>query len=267
MVVQGLERNGVVLRFCEDGRRDAGSTLVFSNSLGTDMRIWMDVARVFQETMHIVRYDKRGHGMSDAPDAPYTLEDHVDDLDAILEHLKVDNAIVVGVSVGGMIAQGLALKSPHRVRGLVLCDTAAKIGTSEAWDERIAAIREGGLESIAEGIMERWFSAGFQDACPAELRLWSNLLVRTPVEGYVGTCAALSAADMRDQVGGLDVPTLCICGDEDGATPPELVQELTGMIPGARYQEIARAGHLPCIEQPAILANAISAFISENGLG
>ena len=162
MVVQGLERNGVVLRFCEDGRRDAGSTLVFSNSLGTDMRIWMDVARVFQETMRVVRYDKRGHGMSDAPDAPYTLEDHVDDLDAILEHLKVDNAIVVGVSVGGMIAQGLALKSPHRVRGLVLCDTAAKIGTSEAWDERIAAIRGrwAGVNRRRHygAVVFRWFS-------------------------------------------------------------------------------------------------------------
>lgn len=267
MVVQGLERDGVVLRFCDDGRRKAKSTLVFANSLGTDMRIWLDVARVFHETMRVVRYDKRGHGMSDAPDAPYTLEDHVDDLDAILDHLNVENAIVVGVSVGGMIAQGLALKSPHRIRGLVLCDTAAKIGTTEAWEERIAAIRAGGLEAIAAGIMERWFSRGFRETCPAELKLWTNHLVRTPVEGYVGTCAALAGADMRDQVGGLDFPTLCVCGDEDGATPPELVQELAAMIPGASYQEVARSGHLPCIEQPAILANAISAFISENSFG
>lgn len=267
MMVQGLERDGVVLRFCEDGRRDARSTLVCANSLGTDMRIWMDVTRVFQETMRVIRYDKRGHGMSDAPDAPYTLEDHVDDLDAILDHLNVENAIVAGVSVGGMIAQGLALKSPHRVSGLVLCDTAAKIGTTEAWDERIAAIRAGGLESIADGIMERWFSSGFRTSRSAELKLWTNHLVRTPVEGYVGTCSALAGADLRDQVGSLDVPTLCICGDEDGATPPELVQGLARMIPGAKYQEIARAGHLPCIEQPAILASAISAFISENGLG
>jgi len=267
MHVQGLDRSGVVLRYCEDGRREAPSTLIFVNSLGTDLRIWLDIARVFSQTMRVVRYDKRGHGMSDAPDAPYSLDDHVDDLDALLEHLNIDNAIIVGVSVGGMIAQGVALKSPARVKGLVLCDTAAKIGTEEAWDERIDEIRANGLSAIADGIMERWFSSGFRASLPAELRLWRNLLTRTPVEGYVGTCAALRDADMRETVGTLDLPVLCVCGDEDGATPPEVVRELATMIPGATYQEISRSGHLPCVEQPAILANAIAAFISENGFG
>lgn len=267
MVVQALVRDGVTIRYCDEGQRSAASTLVFANSLGTDMRIWVDVARVFSETMRFVRYDKRGHGMSDAPDAPYSLADHVDDLDALLTHLEIDNAIIVGVSVGGMIAQGVALKSPERVRGLILCDTAAKIGTADAWDERINAIRASGLESIGDGIMERWFSSGYRAGSPVELKLWRNLLVRTPVEGYVGTCAALRDADMRESVGTLDMPVLCVCGDEDGATPPDVVRELAGMIPGATYLEVARAGHLPCIEQPAILANAISAFISENALG
>ena len=101
MHVQGLDRSGVVLRYCEDGRREAPSTLIFVNSLGTDLRIWLDIARVFSQTMRVVRYDKRGHGMSDAPDAPYSLDDHLDDLDALLEHLNIDNAIIVGVSVGG----------------------------------------------------------------------------------------------------------------------------------------------------------------------
>jgi len=151
------------------------------------LRIWLDVIRTFRDTKRIVRYDKRGHGMSDAPDAPYSLDDHVDDLDALLEHLEIDDAIVVGVSVGGMIAQGLALKSPERVRGLVLCDTAAKIVTYDAWDERIEAIRSGGLEAIADGIMERWFSSGYRNRAQGELALWRNLLVRTPIEGYIGT--------------------------------------------------------------------------------
>lgn len=267
MIVQALTRDGVTIRFCEEGQRQSSGTLVFANSLGTDLRIWLDVIRVFRDTKRIVRYDKRGHGMSDAPDAPYSLDDHVDDLDALLAHLKIDDAVAVGVSVGGMIAQGLALKSPERVRGLVLCDTAAKIGTREAWDERIDAIRAGGLEAIADGIMERWFSSGYRNDAPGELALWRNLLVRTPIEGYVGTCAALRDADMRDTVGSIELPTLCVCGDEDGATPPDVVRELADMMPNAKYLEIAHAGHLPCIEQPAILANAIAAFISENGLG
>jgi 3-oxoadipate enol-lactonase len=267
MVVQALVRDGVAIRYCDEGRRDLPSTLVFANSLGTDMRIWADVARVFIETMRFVRYDKRGHGMSDTPDAPYTLEDHVNDLDALLEYLGIDNAIIVGVSVGGLIAQGVVLKNSERVRGLILCDTAAKIGTTEAWDERIDAIRADGLESIGDRIMERWFSNEFRSGSSAELKLWRNLFVRTPIEGYVGTCAALRDADMRETLGTLDMPVLCVCGDEDGATPPEMVKELVGMIPGASYLEVARSGHLPCIEQPAILANAISAFISENAFG
>lgn len=266
MIVQALTRDSVTIRYCEEGQRQSPGTLVFANSLGTDLRIWLDVIRAFRDTKRIVRYDKRGHGMSDAPDAPYSLDDHVDDLDALLTHLNIDDAIVVGVSVGGMIAQGLALKSPERVRGLVLCDTAAKIGTSEAWDERIDAIRTGGLEAIAGGIMERWFSSGYRKAAPDELALWRNLLVRTPIEGYIGTCTALRDADMRNAVGSIQRPTLCVCGDEDGATPPDVVRELADMIPGAKYLEVARAGHLPCIEQPEVLADAIAAFISENGL-
>ncbi len=267
MIVQGLDRDGVAIRYCEEGHREAASVLVFVNSLGTDMRIWLDVARVFGQTTRMVRYDKRGHGISDTPPAPYTLDDHVDDLIAILDETGIDRAVIVGVSVGGQIAQGLALRAPERVNGLVLCDTAAKIGTEEAWDDRIDAIRANGIEAIADGIMERWFSRAYREGAPAELRLWRNLLTRTPVEGYLGTCAALRDADMRDRVGSIDVPTLCVCGDEDGATPPEVVRELADMIPGAKYLEIARAGHLPCIEQPAILSNEIASFLSENNLG
>ena len=267
MVVQGVERNGVAIRYCEEGRREASRAMIFVNSLGTDMRIWVDVARVFRETTHMVRYDKRGHGISDAPPAPYTLDDHVGDLVAILDETGIDSAVIVGVSVGGLIAQGLAVQAPERVDGLVLCDTAAKIGTSESWDERMSAIETNGVEAIADGIMERWFSTGFRDSAPTELRLWRNLLTRTPVQGYLGTCATLRDTDLREAVARLDVPTLCVCGDEDGATPPEVVQELADTIPGASYLEIARAGHLPCIEQPAILCNAIASFLSENSIG
>ncbi|MBO6783631.1 MAG: 3-oxoadipate enol-lactonase [Alphaproteobacteria bacterium] len=267
MIVQGMDRDGVAIRYCEEGLRDAAQTLVFVNSLGTDVRIWLDVARVFGQTMRILRYDKRGHGISDAPPAPYSLDDHVDDLIALLDETGTGQAVIVGVSVGGQIAQGLALRAPERVSALVLCDTAAKIGTAEAWDERIDAIERNGIEAIADGIMERWFSRAYREGSPVELRLWRNLLVRTPVEGYLGTCAALRDADLRDQVGNIAVPTLCVCGDEDGATPPDVVRELADMIPGASYLEIARAGHLPCIEQPAILSNAISSFLSEKSVG
>ncbi|MEP4377408.1 MAG: 3-oxoadipate enol-lactonase [Alphaproteobacteria bacterium] len=266
MAVRIIRRGEVGIHFRDEGATDAPLTLLFSNSLGTDLRIWDDVVARFADTARIVRYDKRGHGISDAPPAPYSLADHVADAHALLDHLDIAHAVVVGVSVGGMIAQGLAVAHPARVTGLVLCDTAARIGTGEAWEERIAAIRAGGLESIADGIMERWFSSDFRSRAPGELSLWRNLLVRTPVEGYVGTCAALAGGDLTTDIGGLNVPVLCICGDEDGATPPELVRELAASIPGARYLEVANAGHLPCIEQPTVMADAIAEFLAENDL-
>ena len=267
MVIQGLERDGVVLRYCEEGQRRASCALIFVNSLGTDMRIWVDVTRVFADTSRIVRYDKRGHGASDAPKAPYTLDDHVVDLIAIMDECRIDKAVIVGVSVGGQIAMGLALKVPERVRGLVLCDTAARIGSREMWQDRISTIEANGMESVVDGIIERWFSKSYRESATAELWLWRNLVVRTPVEGYLGTCAALRDTDLRDKVGTIGVPALCICGDEDGATPPGIVRELADMIPGASYLEITRAGHLPCVEQPALISQAISAFISEHSLG
>lgn len=266
MTVRMLDVGGIGIHFRDEGPRDAAVTLLFSNSLGTDLRIWDDVVARFDDRFRIVRYDKRGHGISDAPPAPYSLAEHVGDARALLDHLDIADAVVVGVSVGGMIALGLAAAHPARVRGLVLCDTAAKIGTAEAWDERIAAIRAGGLESIADGIMERWFSGGFRGQSPGELSLWRNLLVRTPVEGYVGTCTALAGGDLTADVGALAVPALCMCGDEDGATPPALVRALAASIPGAHYIEVAGAGHLPCIEQPAVVAEEIAGFLAENDL-
>lgn len=267
MMVLGAVRDDVVLRYCEEGQRRASTTIVFINSLGTDMRIWVDVARVFRETHRIIRYDLRGHGISDAPAAPYSLDDNVEDLIAILDEAGIERAVLVGVSVGGQIAMGLALRAPERVAGLVLCDTAAKIGSAERWQERIEAVEAGGLDSVADSVVEVWFSRAFLETSKPELRLWRNLLTRTPIQGYLGTCAALRDTDIGNQVASIGQPTLCVCGDQDAATPPDVVRELAGMIPGAGFREIAHAGHLPCIEQPALMSNAISSFLSEHAIG
>lgn len=263
--MQVFDNNGVRLHYA-DQRRGRTATLVFVNSLGTDFRIWDDVVAMVSDNVGTVRHDKRGHGLSDAPRDPYTLDDHVGDLSALIDHLGIAQAVIVGVSVGGLIAQGLALARPERVSGLVLCDTGACIGTAQMWNDRIDAVHANGLESIADAILERWFSSGFKANRAAELAVWRNLLTRTPDHGYAGTCAALRDADLRDRVGDIAVPTLCLCGDEDGATPPELVRELAASIPGAVYQEVEQAGHLPCIEQPAVIADAIGYFLKETGL-
>lgn len=257
--------NGIVLHYALEGPEDA-PLLVFSNSLGTDFRVWAPLLPQLGGPFRSLRYDKRGHGLSECPDSPYAIEDHVEDLVALLDHLGITSAVVVGLSVGGIIAQGLSTRRPELVKGLVLCDTAEKIGPPEMWDQRMEAIRAGGIEALAEAILQRWFSEGFRSGRQAELAGWRAMLVRTPAEGYLGTAAAIRNADMTAQARAIAVPTLCVCGSEDGATTPEMVRSLAALIPGARYEEIAGAGHLPCVEAPETLASLMRDFLGEHGL-
>ena len=255
--------NHQVLHF-RDENPGKERSFVFVNSLGTDLRIWDEMAARYADGFRIVRYDLRGHGLSDAPPAPYSIADHVGDLAALLDAHEIHGAIVVGLSVGGMIAQALAAQRPDLVRMLVLCDTAHKIGTPEMWNARIEAVRAGGLASIADAVLERWFSTEFRRSRPADLAGYRSMLTRTPAEGYIGTCMSLRDADLTATASRLTQPTLCLVGEEDGATPPALVRSLSELIPGAAFKTIPNAGHLPCIEQPKLLAGWIESFVRRN---
>ena len=254
--------NGLHIHYQRKGNPHA-PLVVFANSLGTDLKIWNGVLDCLGGRIQSLCYDKRGHGLSDAPPAPYTLDNHIDDLAGLLDHLHVEQAIFCGVSVGGMIALGLAHRRPDRIRGLILCDTAHKIGSEELWNQRIEQIRRHGIESIADSIIERWFSQAFRQDAPEAVAGWRNLLVRTPVVGYVGTCAALRDADLTEAVSGLTMPVRCLCGSEDGATPPDLVQSMSERIAGSRFQIVEGAGHLPCIEAADQVASVIREMIEE----
>jgi 3-oxoadipate enol-lactonase len=254
--------HGRHLHYRRKGDADA-PLVVFANSLGTDLRIWNGVLDLLGDGIQSICYDKRGHGLSDAPPAPYTLNDHIIDLAGLLDHLKVQKVIVCGISVGGMIALGLAAQRPDLIRGLILCDTAHRIGSDALWNQRIEQIRQHGIDSMAEAIIERWFSRSFRRKEPQAVAGWRNMLVRIPVEGYVGTCAAIRDADLTAVIQRLKLPVRCLCGSEDGATPPELVQSMSALIQGARFQLVEGAGHLPCIEAADQLASAIRAFIEE----
>ncbi|WP_048649284.1 3-oxoadipate enol-lactonase [Nitratireductor soli] len=256
--------NGVVLHHEVRGPAD-GPVLVFSNSLGTDFRIWDAVAARLANNYRLVLYDKRGHGLSEATPQPYALTDHVDDLAALLDHLGVARAAIVGLSVGGMIAQGLAARRPDLVSALVLCDTAHKIGTDDLWNSRIEAVNTEGIAAIADGILQRWFTPAYRSPDNAGFIGYTAMLTRTPVDGYAGTCAALRDAELTEATRALTIPALCVVGDQDGSTPPDLVRELAALIDGARFEIIDDAGHLPCIEQPAKTAALIDAFLREAG--
>ncbi len=256
--------NGLTLHYREAGHGNA-PPLVLVNSLGTDARIWDGLIGPLAERYRVISYDKRGHGLSDAPPAPYALADHVDDLAGLVEHLGLERFALAGVSVGGMIAQAFAAAHPERLRALVLCDTAAKIGTEDFWNARIAAVTRNGIASISGPILERWFSKAFREQRPVELAGWRNLLERTPVQGYAGTCAALRDADLRGETGAIRLRTLVVVGAEDGSTPPELVRETAGMLPNARFEIIAGAAHLPMIEQPEPLIGLMTHYFTEVG--
>lgn len=261
--MQFAKINGINMHYQVIGAPEGKPVLVFSNSLGTDFRIWRDVIVRLVGDFAIVTYDKRGHGLSDAPAAPYRMADHIADLAGLLDHLQVKDALVCGLSVGGMIAQGLALARPDLVQALVLCDTGHKIGTDALWNERIAIVEERGIEAIAENIMTRWFSNDYRRPDNPDFMGYRNMLIRTPVQGYVGTSCAIRDTDYTKQVPTLDVPTLCVVGSEDGSTPPELVSELSSLIPEAHFEMIDGAGHLPCIEKPEELANLMQPFLKK----
>ncbi len=256
--------NDVVLHY-EDTGGQARPAIAFSNSLGTDFRIWDEVAGKLGRDYRVIRYDKRGHGLSEATPAPYAMTDHVADLAALLDYLEVQSAAIVGLSVGGLIAQGLAALRPDLVSALVLSDTAHKIGTAELWNQRIDAINAGGIASIADAIMERWFTPSFRSPANADYIGYLAMLNRTPVEGYVGTCAAIRDADLTESTRALNFPVLCVVGDQDGATPPGLVRTLADLISGSRFEIIENAGHLPCIEQPDRFASLVREFLDAAG--
>jgi 3-oxoadipate enol-lactonase len=255
-----MRANGVVLHYEDRGDKTAPA-LVFSNSLGTDFRIWDAVLPLLGSGHRFIRYDKRGHGLSEATPAPYKMADHVGDLTAILDTLGVTKAVIVGLSVGGMIAQALASTRPDLVRALVLCDTAHKIGTTELWNQRIDAVTKNGIASISGAILERWFTPAYRSPDNADFAGYANMLTRTPVAGYAGTCAALRDADLTELTRALRLPVLCVVGDKDGATPPDLVRSTAELIRGAEFRIIADAGHIPCVEQPRALAGLIGTFL------
>ncbi|MEM5585879.1 3-oxoadipate enol-lactonase [Roseibium sp. AS2] len=246
----------------EDGDPD-GLAVVFANSLGTDLRLWDGVVdRLAGNGLRLVRFDKRGHGLSSCPKPPYSMDDLVRDTDTLLDELDIGSCVFVGLSIGGMIGQLLASRRPDRISGLVLANTAAKMGDPAMWRDRISRIRADGLDSIADAVLERWFSGSFRGR-PESLG-WRHMLCRTPEDGYVGCCEAIAAADLSQSTASLRLPMLGIGGSEDLASPSDLVRATTALVPGSRFVEIDQAGHLPCVEQPDAFTGHLLRFLKED---
>jgi 3-oxoadipate enol-lactonase/4-carboxymuconolactone decarboxylase len=239
-------------------------TIVYVNSLGSDLRIWdVVVARLARAGYGALRYDLRGHGLSDLGTPPRLIADHLADLADIMDQFGVKRATICGVSVGGQIALGLSDRHPDKVASLILCCTGAKIGTDESWNSRIAAVEKGGVAGIAEAVLERWFSpTAYREGGPV-LSLCRNMLARTWGPGYNATCVALRDSDLHEAARAVSAPTLCVAGEFDGSTPPALVRALADLVPGSSFRVMPDTGHLPCLQRPDQLADLILAFLRE----
>ncbi|KAA0582209.1 3-oxoadipate enol-lactonase [Azospirillum sp. B21] len=259
-----IEAAGITQHYDLTGPADA-PVLLFANSIGTSFHIWDAVVPHLSDRYRILRYDMRGHGLTQvtpvSEDAGYSMDILADDAAGLLDALGIARAHVCGLSIGGMMAQRLAVKAPARVHGLILCDTAGVIGPQSVWTDRIAAIRARGMTAISDGVMARWFTQAFRDSRPDQIRGYTAMVARTTEDGYVGCAMAIRDADLRVANAAIAAPTLVICGEDDVATPPDLARELAAGIPGARFELLRGAAHIPGVEKPAELAALIDGFL------
>jgi 3-oxoadipate enol-lactonase/4-carboxymuconolactone decarboxylase len=240
--------------------------LLLIHALGTSLRIWDGVVERLSFGGPLLRYDLCGHGLSEVADAPCDSASLARDALGLLDQLGIESAVVCGLSVGGIVAQELALAAPARVRAAILCGTAARIGTRDGWQIRIDQVRAGGIASIADASMPRWFSPRYRELEPDAVRGYRCQLERTPEEGYLAMARVLAEADLTERVRGVHAPVLVVSGELDEATTPAEGRTLAGLIPGARFELLAGTSHLLCVERPAELAGLIDGFIQSIGV-
>jgi 3-oxoadipate enol-lactonase len=236
--------------------------LLFSNSLGTTHELWEPQAGRFATSFCVIRYDTRGHGLSDAPPGEYTIGQLGGDAIAVLDAAGVSRAHICGLSLGGLTAMWLGIHVAERIESLVLASTGAKIGTSAIWQERIDQVKARGLESIAEGAKGRWFTEEFRAAHPDVVDQHVRMLVSGPANGYMGCCAVLRDTDLRNEIAAIATPTLVIAAVDDPVTPPANAELMKSRIPNARLAML-EGSHIENVEQAEAFNDHLLRFLNE----
>ncbi|KAF2405691.1 3-oxoadipate enol-lactonase [Pseudomonas antarctica] len=250
------------LRYQLDGPLDA-PVLVLSNSLGTDLHMWDIQMPAFTAHFRVLRFDTRGHGQSLVTEGPYSIEQLGRDVIALLDALDIQRAHFCGLSMGGLIGQWLGIHAGDRVQRLVVCNTAAKIGTLEVWNPRIETVLRDGpaaMVALRDASIARWFTADFAAANPHQTKQITDMLAATSPEGYAANCAAVRDADFRQQLALIKVPTLVIAGTEDAVTPPAGGRFIQNHVQGAEYAEFY-AAHLSNVQAGAEFSDRVLAFL------
>ena len=244
-----------------DGPAEA-PVLVLSHSLGTSMDLWRPQIALLARHLRLLRYDARGHGASDVPAGEYTLERLARDVVDLLDAHGIERAHVCGISMGGLVAQWLGANAPGRVDRLVVANTARYLGPASTWEDRMAAVRRGGLAALIDTLVERWFTPTFRRECPEQVDAVRRMVLATPPDGYIGCCAALRDADLRESSGRIEAPTLLITGTQDETSPPAEAEALAEAMPSRPRIVTLAAAHLSNVEQDAPFTTAVLEFVA-----
>jgi 3-oxoadipate enol-lactonase len=254
--------NGISINYVLEGPAHA-PVVTLSHSLATDLSMWDLQIAALTARYRVLRYDTRGHGGTDAPPGPYSLDQLAEDARGLLQALGIGRTHWVGLSMGGMVGQTVALTQAQLFRSLVLCDTTSRIPAEAKplWDQRISTAERQGMEPLVEPTIERWFTAPFCERGGAVLEQVRAMIRATDPRGYTGCCHAIAALDLTDRLGAIRVPTLVIVGEEDVGTPVAASRTIQAQIEGAELIILKSASHLSNMEQPAEFERALLGFL------
>jgi len=258
--------NDISMNYTFDGPADA-PVVTMSHSLATDRGMWDPTVPALTSRFRVLRYETRGHGETEAPRGAYTLEQLADDARALLRALGIQRTHWVGLSMGGMIGQVLALRASDVLLSLSLCDTSSRIpaDAKPQWEDRIRTAEAKGMEPLVEPTLARWFTAPFRERRKDVVDRVATMIRTTPVAGYVGCCHAISALNLTDRLSAIKLPTIVIVGEDDPGTPVAASRLIAENIKGARLEIISSAAHLSNIEQPEAFNRALSSFLEKVG--
>jgi 3-oxoadipate enol-lactonase len=257
-----IEANGIQINYELSGIKQA-PVVVLSHSLACSLVMWHPQLELLESHFKVLRYDTRGHGGSGAPQGSYTLAQLVDDAIGLLDGLDFNRVHWVGLSMGGMIGQGIALHHSNRLESLVLADTAAIIpdAAQPVWQERIDAVRKLGMQAVAEDTLERWFTPNYLKQNLPTIEQIRQQILATPVAGYIGCSEAIRRLNYLDQLSAIQTPTLIMVGADDPGTPVEASEAMHTRIKGSNLVVIPEAAHLSNIEQTEVFNTTLMAHL------
>jgi 3-oxoadipate enol-lactonase len=257
-----ITANGISVSYTLEGPANA-PVVTMSHSLATDSSMWDPTVPALADRFRILRYETRGHGATEAPKGAYTLDQLADDALALLKALNIQRTHWVGLSMGGMIGQTLALKAPNVFLSLSLCDTSSRVPTEARplWQDRIRTAETQGMEPLVQPTLERWFTAPFRERRKDVIDKVAAMIRNTPPAGYAGCCHAISALDLTDKISAIKIPTIVIVGEDDPGTPVAASRVMHEKIGGSRLEIIPAAAHLANMEQPDAFNKALAGFL------